>query len=236
MKCRHRGQLSYDIEEAVKESTHKLSSEIDSHILLWTLQNSAEDHELEQFFANIPNFCSSKVLKDPLATFKGPNGKKMADALVGLLGRTLLSKTLSHSTKQRWIAICNRAMAEASLPINRRTLECVLYNDWGRLLDSAEFGLFLKNLHYSDDFAEYYSQCLVSIIITKVQEHDEHWYELATDQLGISKSTLKSYLAHGDSMLLANLIFICRQTIIAYPEHGWQCNVYSRSKTLQLVS
>ena len=37
-------------------------------------------------------------------------------------------------------------------------------------------------------------------------------------------------------MLLANLIFICRQTIIAYPEHGWQCDVYSQSKTLQLVS
>ena len=236
LKRRYRRRLSHDIEEVAEESAHKLSSEIDSRVLLWTLQNSAEDHELEQFFANIPNFCNSKVLEDPLATFKGPNGEKMADILVGLLGRTLSSETHSHSTKQRRITICNRAMAEASLPINRRTLEHVLYNDWGRLLDFVEFGLFLKNSHYSDDFAEYYSQCLVSIIVARVQEQDERWYELATGQLGISKSTLESYLAHGDSMLLANLIFICRQTIITYSEHGWQCDVYSRSKTLQLVS
>ena len=70
----------------------------------------------------------------------------------------------------------------------------------------------------------------------KVQEHDERWYELATGQLGISKPILQTYLSHGDSLLLANSISICQRTSVAYSEHDWQCDVYSRSKTLQLVS
>ncbi|KAH9073413.1 hypothetical protein EDB83DRAFT_71043 [Lactarius deliciosus] len=160
----------------------------------------------------------------------------MTDALVGLMARTLSSDLLPHSTKQRRVMICNRAMTEASLPIDRRTLERVLHNDWSGLLDSVEFGLLLRNARYGDPFAEYYSQCVVSVIIAKAQEHDDRWFELATDQLGISKATLQYYLAHGDSTPIANCVFICRRTMKCYSEHGWNRDVYSRSKTLELVS
>ncbi len=236
LKNRYRRRLLRGIEEAAVESAQTLPSEIDSRILLWTLQTSDEDHELERFFANIPDFCSSQVLEDPLAAFKTSNGEKMADAVVGLMDRTLLSDLLPQSTKQRRIMICNRAMTEATLPINWRTLERVLYNDWSGLLDSVEFGLLLRNARYNDPFAEYYSQCVVSVIIAKAQEHDARWFELATAQLGISKATLQNYLARGDSMLLANCIFICRRTMEGYSDHGWHRDIYSRSKTLELVS
>ncbi|KAH9073408.1 hypothetical protein EDB83DRAFT_2312757 [Lactarius deliciosus] len=236
LKTRYRRRLLRGIGGAAEESAQKLSSGIDSRILLWTLQTLDEDYELERFFANIPDFCSSKVLEAPLATFKTSNGEKMADAVVGLMARTLSSDLLPQSTKQRRIMICNRAMAEASFPINRRTLERVLYNDWSGLLDSVEFGLLLRNARYGDPFAEYYSQCVVSVIIAKAQEHDDRWFELATDQLGISRATLQYYLACGDSMLLANCVFICRRTMEGYSKHGWNRDVYSRSKTLGLVS
>lgn len=236
LKNRYRRQLLRGIEEVAEESAQKLSSEIDSRILLWTLQFSNEDHELERFFANIPDFCSSEVLEDLLDTFKTSTGEKMADAVVGLMARTLSSDLLPQSTKQRRIMICNRAMTEASLPIDRRTLERVLHNDWSGLLDSVEFGLLLRNARYRDPFAEYYSRCVVSVIIAKAQEHDDRWFKLATDQLGISKATLQSYLARGDSTSLANCLFICRRTMECYSEHGWDRDVYSRSKTLELVS
>ena len=229
-------RFSPRIEEAVEESALKSSSEIDSSILLWALQSSDGDHELERFFSSIPSFCSSKVLEDPMATFRTSNGEKMADALIGLLARTLSSNAVPQSTKQRRIMICNKAMTKASLPINRRTLGRVLYEDWSGLLDSVEFGLLLREASYSDTFAEYYSQCVVSVIIARAQQHDGPWFELATGQLRISRSTLENYLARGDSMLLANCIFISRRTFEAYNQHGWHCDVYSRSKTLELVS
>jgi hypothetical protein len=236
LQNRYRRRLLHGIEEAAEESAQKISSEIDSRVLLWTLQASDEDHELERFFESIPDFCGSKVLEDPLGSFKGSNSEKMADALVGLLDRTLSSDLLPLSTKQRRIMICNRAMTEASLTINRRTLERVLYNDWGGLLGSVQFGLLLKNSCYSDPFAEYYSQCVISVIIAWAQEHDDCWFELATSQFGVTKVTLQNYLAHGDSLLLANCIFVCRRTMEGYSEHGWHRDVYARSKTLELVS
>ncbi|KAI9449533.1 hypothetical protein BJY52DRAFT_1307099 [Lactarius psammicola] len=133
--------------------------------------------------------------------------------------------------------VCKRAMAEPSLSINHRTLGRVLYKDWSGLLDSVEFGLLLRNAHYSGDtLAEYYSQCAISIIIARAQEHDERWFELATGHLNIPEATLQNYLTRGDSMLLANCVLICRRTMEDYSKYGWRCDVYSRSKTLQLVS
>jgi len=224
------------MERVAEECARKSTSEIDNRVLRWTLQSSHQDHELEQLFASIPNFCGSRVLDDPLAAFKTSIGEKMADAVVGLMDRTLSSDLLPQSTKQRRIMICNRAMTEASLPINRRTLSRVLYNDWSGLLDSVEFGLMLRNARYRDPFAEYYSQCVISVVIARAKERDDRWFELATSQLRVSKPTLENYLAHGDSVLLANFTFICRRTFEAYIKHGWRCDVYSRSKTLQLVS
>ncbi len=229
-------QFFHGIDRVAKECARKSSSEIDSRILLWTLQFSDQDHKLEQLFASIPGFCNSRVFNDLLAASKVSIGEEMADALIGLMSRTLSSDLLPQSTKQSRIMICDRAMAEASLPINPRTLSRVLYNDWSGLLDSVEFGLMLRKARYTDPFTEYYSQCVISVIVARVQEHDDRWFELATSQLRISKSTLENYLAHGDSMLLANCVFMCRRTMEGYSEHGWRCDLYSRSKTLELVS
>jgi hypothetical protein len=55
-------------------------------------------------------------------------------------------------------------------------------------------------------------------------------------QLGVSKSVLQDYLDHGDSLLLAICISICRRTMLAYSEHGWPRDVYSQSKTFEVVS
>jgi hypothetical protein len=224
------------LERVAEECAQKSSPEVDHRILLWALQSSRQDHELEQFFAVVPDFYGSRALDDPLAVFKTSIGEKMADALIGLMARTLSSDLLPQSTKQHRIMICNRAMAKASLPINRRTLGRVLYKDWSGLIDSVDFGLLLKKATYCDTFTEYYSQCVVSVIIAEVRQHDGRWFELATNQLRVSRSTLENCLARGDSMLLANCIFISRRTFEAYQEHGWNCDVYSRSKTLQLVS
>ncbi|KAH8993069.1 hypothetical protein EDB86DRAFT_1405155 [Lactarius hatsudake] len=236
LKDGYQRQFFHGLEQVTEECAQKSSSEIDGWVLLWTLRSSHQDHALEQLFEIFPGFCKSRSFNDFLADFKTSIGKKVAEAVVGLMHRTLSSDLLPQSTKQRRIMICNRAMAEAPLPINLRTLERVLHKDWSGLLYSVEFGLMLTKARYGDLFAEYYSQCVVSVIISRVQEYGDRWFELATGHLGISKATLQNYLAHGDSMLLANCIFICRRTMEGYSKYGWRCDVYSRSKTLELVS
>jgi hypothetical protein len=227
-------RFSHRIEEAAEEFAQKRLPEIDSGILLWVLQSLDEDHVLQGLFGAIPDFRNSSILEKFRDTFQSPNGEKMAEALIGLMDRTLTSD--HQITKEGRIQNYIQEMAGLSLPINRRTLNRVLYNDWDGLLDSVEFGLLLRKASYNDAFAKYYSQCVISVIIAKVDEHDDRWFELATGQLETSKSTLETYLAHGDSMLLVNCLFICRHTFKAYSEHSWHRDVYSRSKTLESVS
>jgi hypothetical protein len=234
LKDHYGRRFSHRIEEAAEEFAQNLLPEIDGGILLWVLQSLDEDHVLQGLFGAIPDFRSSRVLEKFRNTFQLSNGEKMTEALIGLMDRTLPPDQLM--TKADRIQNYIQEMAALSLPINRQTLSRVLYNDWDGLLGSVEFGLLLRKASYSDAFAKYYSQCVVSVIIAKADEHDDRWFELATGQLGLSKSTLETYLAHGDTVLLANCIFICQRTVETYSEHSWHRDVYSRSKTLESVS
>jgi hypothetical protein len=238
LKDGYHRRFSHGLERVAEECAQKSSPSVDRRILLWTLQSSRQDHELEQFFSLVPEFYSSRDLDNPLAVFKTSTCEKMADALVGLMARTLSSDLLPQLTKQRRIMICDKTMAKSPLLINQQTLGRVLYHDWSGLLDSVEFGLLLKKARYSDEFAKYYSQCVVSVIIARARQRDDRWFELATGQLDKPRPTLEYYLSHGDSILLANCIFISWRTFEAHKANGWHCDVYSESgsKTLELVS
>jgi len=230
------GLFSYGMEKAAEEFALKLPSDIDGRSLLRTLEALDEDDELETFFAGIPGFCSSVVDSYLQSAFKGSNGENMSEALIGFMYRTLSSNLISESVKQRRIKICSKAIDTASLPISRRTFDRILYKDWSGLLNFVEFGLFLQGINHSDSFSAYYSQCVVSVIVATVQEHDARWLELTMHQLGVSESVLRDYLDHGDSLLLANCTHICRRTIHAYSVHRWGRDIHSQSKTLEAVS
>ena len=177
------GLFSYGMEKAAEEFALKLPSDIDGRALLRTLETLDEDDELETFFAGIPGFCSSVVDSYPQSAFKGSNGENMSEALVGFMYRTLSSNLISESVKQRRIEICSKAIDTASFPISRRTFDRILYKDWSGLLNFVEFGLFLQGINHSDPFSDYYSQCVVSVIVATAQERDVRWLELTMRQL-----------------------------------------------------
>ncbi|KAI0289036.1 hypothetical protein B0F90DRAFT_1921617 [Multifurca ochricompacta] len=222
--------------KAAEESAQKLSSEIDGRALIWTLESLDEDHELEQFFASIPGFCSSSLIPEPLEAFKAPNGGAMTQALIGLMHRTLTSNLVTESVKQRRIALCTKAMNVASLPINWAIFEPVLYREWNGLLKSVEFGQFLMRISYQSTFVGYHARCVISVILASTKEYDDRWFELATDHLGITKGVLEKYIGHGDSMVLASLIDISRRTFRDYVKYGWTVGAGWRSKSLKSVS
>ena len=82
---RYREWLSHGLSKTVEEIARKLPSGIDGRALMWTLECSDEDKELERFFAGIPGFCNSKVLIDPIRTCIEPNMERTTEALIGFM-------------------------------------------------------------------------------------------------------------------------------------------------------
>ena len=241
VRSRSLGDLYHDwflhgMDKAAEDSALGLSSDIDIRALLWAFETLDEDDEIEGFFEGILGSCNSAIGSDPQIAFKTPNGERMSEALVGFMCSTLSSNLVPESVKRRRVEICRRMVEAASLSIDRWIFDRILYKDWGGLLNSVDFGLFLRGITYGDAFSAYYSQCVTSVIVATVQERDDRWFELAMDQLDVSKAILREYLDHGDSLLLANCIAICRRTMGAYSEHGWNRDVYSQSKTLKLLA
>ena len=71
-------------------------------------------------------------------------------------------------------------------------------------------------MNHIDRVTALYAQCSAAAVISNVRERDEYWYELVSGQLDIPKPLLYRYLSHGDSILLANLMFIVRRIVQAY--------------------
>ena len=210
-----------------------MSPEIDARALMKTFRSLDEDHELERFFAGIPGLCNSKEISDPFIVFIEPNKWTLSEALVELMHRTLTSSLVSEPTRRCRTVICTKAAHTAYLPIHPTTCEQVI-NGWlDELLNFVEFGHFLMRDHYDDPCMDYYSTCMISMVIARVKEHDDQWGKLVIGHLGISAPVLRSYLTHGDSTLLANYIHILRNIVHVHFDHFQSGDVTSRWKVLE---
>jgi len=224
-------------EKIAEETARKTSSETDGHMLTWTLDSLYQDFELEQFFSGIPSFCNSPLLVDHLGTFIRPNKEKLLWALIGWMDRTSTSHLVPKEIKQRRTAIFLDAMDAASLPLNEQILNHIFSEEWRGLLNSVDLGLFLRRRVDPDNpGATSYTHCAISIIISRERERDNRWFELTTRHLGVSGPVLRSYLAHGDSVLLANCIYITRYLIEIYSRECWVHTPGSKSKTFESVT
>ncbi len=77
--------------------------------------------------------------------------------------------------------------------------------DLSEVSRSVEIGHSLQPLRNSN--AASLARGIIARIISDAERNDR-WSTLAMDELGISGDVLRDYLAHGDSVLLANLIHI----------------------------
>ncbi|KAI0246125.1 hypothetical protein BJV78DRAFT_195640 [Lactifluus subvellereus] len=185
---------------------------IDYRALEWTFDSLDEDKEFEKFFEGVPGLCKSQAIANCAEGFIKRNERKLRCALVALMDRTLTSNLVSESVKQRRIIICSKVI-EATALGPWYTLRRVLLGDWHGFLRSVEFGLVIQGLKDLPEVTAFYAKCVVAVIISSVQERDERWFQLVIGQLRVSKSVVRSYLAHRDSVLLAILVHISRQTV-----------------------
>ena len=235
---RHRSGSMHSLVKTAEEYASGLPADIDYRAVSWTFSSLDQDHELEQFFEGVPGFCNSTAVENPLDGFIKPNSRKLSDSLIGLMNRTLSSSLVPESVKQRRITICTKAIDAANLFGPWWVLPRVLHGEWQAFLGSIDFGLFLKGWGRVDrPITNYYAQCVLAVIISgvQVQARDDRWVQLVTHQIKASKSVLRSYLTHGDNILLANLIYILRQTLRTSSEIGEHYEAYIRSASSRML-
>ena len=238
---RSRSPFPHSLRKMAEEYASRLPAEIDYRALSWTFNSLDQDRELEQFFEGVPGFCTSSAVDDPMDGFIKPHSRKLSNVLTGLMDRTLSSSLVSEAAKQRRIIICTKAINAANLFGPWWILPRVLYGEWQAFLRSVDFGLFLKDWSRVDrPITTYYAQCAIAVILSSVQTQvrDDRWFQLVTRQLDVSKSVLRRYLAHGDSILLANLVYIVRQSLPISSDKGEHCEAFIKnasSRTLESI-
>jgi hypothetical protein len=232
--------FSRSMRETAEEYARRLPHDIDFTALWWTFKSLDEDGELQEFFQGLLGLCSSTAVPNALRDFIKPRTKMLSNELTELMNRTLSSNLVSESVKQNRITICTKVIGMTRLIGNWTFLSRVLLGDWHRFLRCVEFGIFAQKLKTNfDRVTALAAQCSAAVVISNVRERDENWYQLVFGQLlNTPKPLLYSYLSHGDSILLANLMFIVRRTVQAYSGssgHQQRDLLLAASKTLKSV-
>ena len=210
------GRMSRSMEKESERTALNAPSGIDDRALIWTYQSLDEDHELEQFFAGIPGFCSSNVVDNPQSRVRN---LKMAWALMGFLERTWSSNLVSETIKIRRLVTCVRAIDAAHLYHAAYEILDNFFTNRLALFQSVELGHSLIGWGNHDDRnTALFSQGIISCIISNVPQRNERWFSLTTRHLSISEHVLRSYLDHGNSLLLAILIHFTRYWVHVVPQ------------------
>ena len=215
----------------------KLSSEIDARALIWTLDRLDEDHELERFFSGIPGFHYSKVVKEPLRGLDKQQRLRLLEAVIRLLDRTFSSNLLPDQVKRHRADICANVIDLLDIPrafpeIVRR-LGCEgLYGP----TQSTEIVDFVKRCRWAVREGEDTTlvQAMFSILVARVQRHDDSWFKLASEELGIPERDLRRHARHGASLSLVILIYVTRQQFIHIRNPLWPS--YEMSDVLRAAS
>ena len=202
------GRIFLSLERAAEAAALKRPSETDLRILEWTLDALCEDDALERFLASIPGFYKSDVVKtqDFLLRPHEDFLMKIRFTLCYFLSQSLSSNSVSELVTIHRLSLC--LVAASAVNATWVVLEHIInFSNLCRVPHFIEIGHFLRYwIKSSDKQIASWVQVIISHIVASVQEHDNRWFVLAMDYLGVSGDVLQDYLAHGDSVLLANLI------------------------------
>jgi hypothetical protein len=203
------------LEKKVKETVQNKSNEIDYGILQWMLDTIVDDRDLSQLFECIPDFWRSSVVDRQVSKITDLVKQKLSLAVKKFLERTWSSKFLPPSEKMQQLLTCVKVADTVCLQDEALSiLKEIFHRDQHEMLLSIDMWRSLrKQGSITQEEIGLYAQTIVSGIISKVQPWDDGWMALAMDQLGISHEVIEAYLTHGDSVLLANLLYITQQVL-----------------------
>jgi hypothetical protein len=179
-------QVTNSIPMTPKEAALRLSSEIDTRAFTWMFDSLDEDHELERFFSGLPGFHNSKVLKKPLLSLDDQQKLRLLEAVVRLLDRTLSSNLLPDQVKRKRADICANAIELLDAPdVFPKIVHRLASEDGYGPTQSTEIVDFVRR--WGDRKGKYSTldQAIFSIVVARVQQRNDSWFNLAADHLGI---------------------------------------------------
>ena len=207
------------VKKAAEEMTEEQSSEIDAHILGWTISALGDDDLLEKFFEAIPGFFNSKLVKRLKIDSPVTLLETFWDALGGFMGRTLSSNSITEPVKSRRVIICRDIMSQIPCPMNYMPDNLRSHFDQAPVSIESSQAMAQWFTHTSGNVS-YTARARVAKNLPRIQECDGRWIALARDVYGLSEGDLQHDVALGrENLLLATLIDASRQAVRS---HGWQ--------------
>ncbi|KAH9967632.1 hypothetical protein BGW80DRAFT_1340582, partial [Lactifluus volemus] len=216
---------SQGMAKTAQETASKLSAKLDGRVLRWLFDALDEDHEWEQFFKGIPDFCRSKAVTDPKRVMVklGNTKKDNADPRLVVALATFLNHTWPSNSKSeaRRFIICKQAINALDpkhLPLEFLHELCKQGIN-REFFQSVQLGHLLKSWACSTDISTpLLPRGMIAGVVAGSQERDSQWVALVKDHLGVSDDVLRDYLEYGDSVLLANWVHITRQWYFEHQE------------------
>ena len=200
----------------------KSSSEIDIHVLMLTLDSLDEDHELEHFFSGLPGFHNSHVLKQPLHGLDDQQRLRLLEAVIRLLDRTFSTSSSPDQVRHRRAEICDNATKLLDTHnVFPGVVRRFASEDGYGPLQSAKTVDFVRRLGGEKCKISPLDHTILSIVVARVQQRDDSWFLLASDQLDIPYSTLRSHSEHEDNLSFAIFIYVTRKQFNHFGDSSW---------------
>ena len=233
----YRQSIAQGMQKMTEETAFNSPPEIDTRAFLWTFDCLDEDHELERFFAGLPGFRGSKMVKDPLPDLTTEQREKLFDTLIGLSDRTSSSDLLPEPVKTRRTVICGKALGpeDISQESITRVLRRIVSGDHYGLVKSVDIVHFVRGWNDGDnEETVMITKAVVSSVVARAQRRDGLWFALAADVMGVPESVLRSHDTHRNDLSLAILIHVVHQQLSSFWEPYWP--LYEFSKVLEAAS
>jgi hypothetical protein len=219
---RHGKFLAQGMRKTAEETAFGSPSEIVTRAFLWTFDSLDEDHELERFFAGLPGFRGSKMVKDPLLDLNWEQQGKILNALIGLSDRTSSSDLLPELVKNRRTVICRKATSLADVPDAIRWVFYRIASEEHEPVQSAEIAYVVKGWDNGEGGeTTMMIRAIVSGVVARAQRRDDLWFHLAADEMGVLETVLRNHATHGNDLSLAILIHVVRQQFSLFMDRHW---------------
>jgi hypothetical protein len=148
--------------------------------------------------------------------------------VIRLLDRTFSSDSLPDKVRRQRAAVCTNAIDLVDAPEDYpRIVRRLASEDQYGPAETAEIVDFVRCWDGPKGEDSTLVRAMLSIVVARVQRHDDSWFKLASNELGIPETVLREFAAHGANLSLAILIHVTRQQFIHFRNPSWPSKAIS---------